>query len=270
MSNNGERSRLLRSVTTEHSAKKLAGRRLEFGGQRRKCIYVILITATSLTLTAARGEDERARPVPPSTQFQKGPASFFVTSQGLDGGNLGGLTGADARCAALAKEAGLSGVSWRAYLSTQKSGAARAVNARDRIGKGPWFNVERVRIAENLAHLHGDTLLFARGGNLISQASALTEKGQRIAGKHEPNMQHDILTGSTADGRAYADAYDRTCRNWSYAGPDGSAQIGHSDRDSIGLSISWNSAHATAGCSPAKLAATGGAGLFYCFDAGGT
>jgi hypothetical protein len=191
-----------------------------------------------------------------------------VTSRGLDGGNLGGLAGADAHCAALAKEAGLPENEWRAYLSTQATGTRRAVNARDRIGKGPWFNVENVRIATDLAHLHGDTLAHARAGNLVSQGSALTERGERIGGKGDPVLRHDILTGSKDDGRAYADnRYDRTCRNWTYAGPDGSAQIGHSDRDTVGLSISWNSAHQTTGCRSEDLKKTGGDGLLYCFGA---
>jgi hypothetical protein len=185
----------------------------------------------------------------------------------MDGGNLGGLAGADAHCAKLAKEAGLPAAKWRAYLSTQRSGNIPAVNARDRIGAGPWFNVETIRIAINLAHLHGDTLALARAGNLISQASALTERGERIGGKGDPVLRHDILTGSQDDGRAYDNRYDRTCRNWTYAGDEGSAQIGHSDRDTVGLSISWNSAHQTTGCRSQDLKATGGDGLFYCFAA---
>ena len=205
--------------------------------------------------------------IPPFEQVPKGPASFFVTSRGVDGGNLGGLAGADAHCTALAREAGLPATEWRAYLSTQATARQRAINARDRIGRGPWFNVEGIRIATNLAHLHGDTLELARAGNLVSQGSALTERGERIGGKGDPVLRHDILTGSRDDGRAYDNQYDRTCRNWTYAGPDGSAQIGHSDRDTIGLSISWNSAHQTTGCGQTHLKATGGDGLFYCFAA---
>lgn len=203
--------------------------------------------------------------IPPFEQVPKGAPSFFVTSRGVAGGNLGGLAGADQHCANLAREAGLSGTEWRAYLSTQAAGKARAVNARDRIGKGPWFNTEGVRIATSLAHLHGDTVEYARAGNLVSQGSALTEHRERIGSKGDPVLRHDVLTGSKADGRAYDNRYDRTCRNWTYAGPDGSAQIGHSDRDTIGLSISWNSAHQTTGCALSDLKATGGDGLFYCF-----
>lgn len=207
------------------------------------------------------------RPIAPFVQVPKGPPTFFVTSRGVDGGDLGGVEGADAHCVRLAREAGFAATLWRAYLSTQASPGRRAVHARDRIGKGPWFNVERIRIAIDLSHLHGDSLADARAGNLVSQASALTERGARIDGKGDPKMVHDILTGSTIDGRAFDGRYDRTCRNWTYSGPKGSAQIGHSDRDTVGLSISWNSAHQTVGCSPADLEKTGGAGLFYCFSA---
>ena len=205
--------------------------------------------------------------IPPFEQVPKGDPSFFVTSRGLDGGNLGGLAGADAHCAQLAAEAGLPKRQWRAYLSTQAIAGSRAIHARDRIGEGPWFNVERIRIARDLAHLHGDTLELARAGNLVSQGSALTERGERIGGKGDPVLRHDILTGSRDDGRSYDNRYDRTCRNWTYSGPDGSAQIGHSDRDTIGLSISWNSAHQTTGCGLPDLKKTGGDGLFYCFAA---
>jgi hypothetical protein len=206
-----------------------------------------------------------ARPIAPFGKLPQGPASFFVTSRGLDGGNLGGLAGADDHCQTLASNVGLAASGWRAYLSNQGQAGTPAINARDRIGRGPWFNVAGIRIAENLADLHGDTLAQARLGNLISKATALTERGTRIPGKNDETMQHDILTGSRPDGRAFTDRYDRTCRNWTYSGPAGSAQIGHSDRDSLGLSISWNSAHQAVGCTPAKLQATGGAGLFYCF-----
>ena len=145
---------------------------------------------------------------------------------------------ADAHRTLLAQEASLARRQWRAYLSTQATPSSRAVNARDRIREGPWFNVERIRIAKDLAHLHGDTVALARAGNLVSQGSALTERGQRIGGKGDPVLRHDILTGSKDNGRACDDRYDRMCRNWTYSGPEGSAQIGHSDRDTIGLSIS--------------------------------
>lgn len=228
------------------------------------------VAAAAVALAAASPDDAPvARPIAPFVQVPRGQPSFFVTSRGLDGGNLGGLSGADAHCAELAAEAGLKAAGWRAYLSTQPTGSAPAVDARDRIGRGPWFNVEGLRVAENLAHLHGDTLGYARAGNVLARATALTERGERIAGENEPFMRHDILTGSRPDGRAFRnDPYDRTCRNWTYAGDAGSAQIGHSDRDTRGLSMSWNSAHQTLGCSAAKLRATGGDGLFYCFATG--
>jgi hypothetical protein len=216
-------------------------------------------------VTADVGDESNRSRIPPFGKVPKGQPSFFVTSRGIDGGNLGGLAGADAHCAKLAREAGLKANQWRAYLSTQATSQHPAVHARERIGKGPWFNVEGIRIGTGLAHLHGDGLEDARAGNLVSQASALTERGERIGGKGDPVLRHDILTGSKTDGRAYDNRYDRTCRNWTYSGPDGSAQIGHSDRDTIGLSISWNSAHQTTGCSLQQLKATGGDGLLYCF-----
>jgi hypothetical protein len=235
-------------------------RRLADISPQRLAVPVVLAL---LAVSPASSQVER--PIAPFVTYPKGPPSFFVTSRGMDGGNLGGLAGADAHCTKLAAAVGLKAREWRAYLSTQASDSTPAINARDRIGPGPWFNIERIRVAADLAHLHGDTLPLARAGNLISQATALTEQGARIRGKNEADMQHDILTGSTADGRAFRDRYDRTCRNWTYAGPRGSAQIGHSDRDSVGLSISWNSAHQTTGCQSSDLKKTGGAGLFYCF-----
>lgn len=233
---------------------------------RRRRLRLLAVLAATAPMPAAAAPAGGA--IPPFRQVPRGDPSFFVTSRGLDGGDLGGLAGADAHCRTLAAEAGLPGGAWRAYLSADRTATTPAVNARDRIGAGPWFNVRRIRIAENLAHLHGDTLAYARGGNTLSRSEALTERGDRIAGENEPDMRHDILTGSQADGRAFpADGYDHSCRGWTYAGDAGSAQIGHSDRDSRGLSISWNSAHQTLGCSAVKLKATGGAGLFYCFRA---
>ncbi|MGX7953303.1 hypothetical protein ACWPM1_12150 [Tsuneonella sp. HG249] len=227
----------------------------------------LAVSLTALSACAASAPVGQGA-IPPFEQVPKGDPSFFVTSRGLEGGNLGGLGGADAHCAQLAAEAALPGRQWRAYLSTQATPSARAIHARERIGKGPWFNLERIRIARDLAHLHGDNAELARAGNLVSQGSALTERGERIGGKGDPVLRHDILTGSTDDGRAYPDnRFDRTCRNWTYSGAEGSAQIGHSDRDTIGLSISWNSAHQTTGCSLTDLKKTGGDGLFYCFAA---
>lgn len=231
---------------------------------RLNALMLFAFGAAGLAVAAPGSSVDKSR-IPPFEKVPRGAPSFFVTSRGIDGGNLGGLAAADVHCAKLAKEAGLPDAAWRAYLSSQAEGKIPAVNARDRIGTGPWFNVETIRIAVDLAHLHGDTVELARAGNLLSQGSALTERGERIGGKGDPVLRHDILTGSRADGRAYDNRYDRTCRNWTYSGPDGSAQVGHSDRDTIGLSISWNSAHHTTGCRSEDLKATGGDGLFYCF-----
>ena len=188
------------------------------------------------------------------------PMSFFVTSAGPgDGANLGGLAGADKHCQTLAAAAG-SSKTWHAYLSTQGAGA---VNARDRIGKGPWYNAKGARIAQDVADLHGDTLEQARRGNNLTKVTALTEKGQPVNGVGDSPNQHDILTGSQLDGTAFPAGGDRTCRNWTSNTGD-SAQVGHSDRTGGG-SISWNATHPSKGCSQANLVATGGAGLLYCF-----
>ncbi len=191
------------------------------------------------------------------------PMSFFVTSVGKgDGANLGGLAGADAHCAALAKAAGSTEGTWRAYLSTQGTGA---VNARDRIGAGPWHNFRGQVISASSAVLHGDTIEQARIGNPLGKQLALTEKGEMVNGVGDKPNQHDILTGSTSDGKAFTDTADHTCNNWT-SNNAGSAQLGHSDKQGGGNS-SWNSTHASKGCSQDNLIATGGAGLFYCFAA---
>jgi len=192
---------------------------------------------------------------------QRQPMSFFVTSVGKgDGANLGGLAGADAHCSALAKAAGQPDAVWRAYLSTQGAGA---VSARDRIGNGPWHNFRGQVISADTGVLHGDTIEQARIGNPLGKQLALTEKGELVNGVGDKPNQHDILTGSTADGRAYTDTADHTCNNWT-SNSTGSAQLGHSDKQGGGNS-SWNSTHASKGCSQANLIGTGGAGLFYCF-----
>jgi hypothetical protein len=196
-------------------------------------------------------------------QNQRQPMTFFVTSAGGgDGANLGGLAGADAHCQKLATAAGAGGRTWRAYLSASATGGSPAVNARDRIGQGPWHNAKGTMIARDLAHLHGDTLDLARTGNLITKNNALTENGALVNGVGDKPNMHDILTGSQPDGRAYTDGADHTCKNWTSNGA-GTAQLGHSDRNGGG--ISWNSTHPSRGCSQENLVATGGAGLFYCF-----
>jgi len=196
----------------------------------------------------------------PAAAPPRQPMSFFVTSVGKgDGANLGGLAGADAHCAALAKAANAPG-DWKAYLSTQGAGA---VSARDRIGNGPWHNFRGQVISTNNGVLHGDTIEQARLGNPLGKQLALNEKGELVNGVGDKPNQHDILTGSTPDGRAYTDTADHTCNNWT-SNSAGSAQVGHSDKQGGGNG-SWNSTHASKGCSQDNLVGTGGAGLFYCF-----
>jgi len=195
---------------------------------------------------------------------QPHPMSFFVTSVPIGkGGDLGGLAGADAHCQKLAAAVGGGGKTWRAYLSTQVRPGAAAVNARDRIGQGPWYNSKRVPIAENLAELNGDTIELARLGSNLFKQSALNEKGEVINGAGDNPNTHDMLTGSQTDGRTYTDSADHTCNNWTSSSA-GTAQVGHSDRTGAG-NTSWNSAHPTRGCSQDDLVSTGGLGLFYCF-----
>lgn len=217
---------------------------------------------TALAIAAAPGSyllfaQQPAAPAPPQ------PMSFFVTSVGKgDGANLGGLAGADAHCQALAKAAGKDGgLVWHAYLSTQGAGA---VSARDRIGKGPWHNARGQVVAADLAVLHGDTIDQARVGNPLGKQLSLTEKGELVNGVGDKPNTHDILTGSTADGRAFTDSADHTCNNWTSNATTGSAQLGHSDKQGGGNS-SWNASHPSRGCSQDNLIATGGAGLLYCF-----
>jgi hypothetical protein len=191
------------------------------------------------------------------------PMSFFITSAGPgNGANLGGIAGADAHCQKLAAAANRGGATWRAYLSTQGPGA---VNARDRIGSGPWHNFRGQLIAQNVGHLHGDTIEQARLGVTLGRGFSLTEKGTPVPGVGETPNQHDILTGTMPDGRAFTDTNDHTCGNWSSnTSGSGSAQVGHHDKQGGGNG-SWNSAHGSRGCSQENLVATGGAGLFYCF-----
>ncbi len=191
------------------------------------------------------------------------PMTFFITSTAKgDGANLGGLAGADAHCQMLAAAAGRGGVTWHAYLSTQGAGA---VNARERIGSGPWHNADGALIAANVADLHGDV---QRDRNQINRDAAIDENGERINGRGDQPNQHDILTGSDSHGRAFTDAADHTCNNYmSGADGEGSAQLGHHDR-SGGGSTSWNSAHPSRGCSQQNLVQTGGNGYLYCFAVG--
>ena len=186
---------------------------------------------------------------------QDAQMTFFITSVGSgNGADLGGLEGADRHCQSLASAVGAGDKTWRAYLSTTGSGG---VNARDRIGSGPWLNFNGVVVAENVDQLHGD--------NNLTKETILTEKGDMSNGRgDDPNM-HDILTGSGLDGTAQAAEGDTTCGNWTNSG-EGSALVGHHDRQGGGANpTSWNSAHASRGCSQENLQATGGNGFFYCF-----
>jgi hypothetical protein len=223
--------------------------------QQMKSVVVAAVLAGTVVAFAAV-----AQQTPPASQ-PPAPMSFFITSAPKgDGANYGGLAGADAYCQSLAAAAGRGSVTWHAYLSTQ---GADAVNARDRIGSGPWYNARGQRIAQNLAELHGDTLDQARLGNALGKQLSLTEKGTVVNGAGDTPNQHDILTGTQPDGRAYTDAADHTCGNWTN-NATGAAQVGHSDKQGGGNG-SWNSAHASRGCSQASLVSTGGAGLLYCF-----
>ena len=194
-------------------------------------------------------------------QAQQTEMSFFITSTGPGkGGDLGGLSGADQRCQLLAGAAGAGTKTWHAYLSTQGTGA---VNARDRIGRGPWQNAKGIVIAKDPAELHGK--------NDISKQTVLTEKGEMVNGRGDTPNMHDILTGSQPDGTAFAAGEDRTCGNWTKSG-QGAAMVGHHDRQGLrddDASKSWNSSHPSrgpdGGCSQNDLKSTGGNGLFYCF-----
>jgi hypothetical protein len=205
-----------------------------------------------------------AQEPPPRNAGQQHPMTFFVTSIGMGkGADLGGLAGADSHCRALAAAVGAGNHTWHAYLSTQARGDQPAVNARDRIGQGPWYNAKGAAIAQSLADLHGDTLELARLGSNLFKQSALNEKGEVINGVGDNPNRHDMLTGSQPDGKAFIDGADHTCNNWTSSGT-GAAQLGHSDRISGG-NASWNSSHPSRGCSQDNLISTGGAGLFYCF-----
>jgi len=219
-----------------------------------KLLAALLLIATS----AAQAQQTPA-------DAPKPPLGFFVTSSGLGkGADLGGLSGADAHCQKLASAVGAGNRTWRAYLSTQAANGQPAVNARDRIGTGPWANAKGQIVARDVAHLHGDVIEQARLGNNLSRTTVITEKGEPVKGAGDKPNEHDILTGSKADGTAFTDAADHTCKNYTSSAADGSAQVGHFDRTGGG-NTSWNSAHGSRGCSQENLVGTGGAGLLYCF-----
>ena len=223
---------------------------------------------TTVITTAVVGLMAACNTVPASAPT--GPMGFFVTSAGSGkGADLGGLAGADAHCQRLAAATGAGGKTWRAYLSvaptfatpTPPTPAVPAVNARDRIGNGPWFNAKGALIARDLGHLHN--------GNNLSKETALDEKGAVIKGRGDTPNEHDMLTGSRADGTAFAPQQDSTCKAWT-SSTDGSAIVGHHDR--IGplpenWAKSWNFSHPSVGCSQEALVRTGGSGRFYCFAA---
>ena len=219
---------------------------------RVRCIELVA-AAGLLALTANAGRAQTAE------------MTFFVTSAGSGkGADLGGLAGADAICQRLAQAAGAGARTWRAYLSTQAADGAAAVNARDRIGAGPWRNAKGTVIASNVAELHG-------AAASLTKQTALTEKGEVVNGRGDTPNQHDILTGSQADGTAFGPGEDRTCGNYTRSGSEGAVMLGHHDRsglDDTPPSKSWNMSHLSrGGCSQDALRSTGGAGLLYCFAA---
>jgi hypothetical protein len=196
-----------------------------------------------------------------AAQGQSHDMTFFVTSVGKgNGADLGGVEGADAHCNALAKAAGSKHTNWKAYLSTWLPGGDAGVSARDRIGKGPWYNAKGTMIAKSVEDLHSDH-------NKLTKESVLNEKGEMVKGRGDTPNEHDILTGSDPQGRFSTAGGDTTCKNWTASG-EGSAIVGHSDRQGLKDTWhmrSWNSSHGSRGCSQDQLKASGGAGLVYCF-----
>src|SRR5262245_2576229 len=226
---------------------------------KTKCFAIVAsVAAVSLASTASHAQ----QPPPQSPNM-----TFFITSAGPGkGADLGGLEGADRHCQTLAQAAGAGGKTWRAYLSTQSAGGGQAVNARDRIGHGPWQNFKNEVVAQNVDDLHSDN-------NKLGMQASLTERGTIIPGVGYAPNRHDVLTGSQTDGRAFAAGEDRTCRNWT-SSTQGAAMLGHIDRKGLrddAPSRSWNSSHWSrgpdGGCGEAYLRGTGGDGLFYCFAA---
>jgi len=211
-----------------------------------------LILATAIAISAAATACTTFVP-------EEDAMSFFITSVGSgDGADLGGLRGADRHCASLARAAGSRGKTWVAYLSAHETANSPRVNARERIGFGPWYNAANVQVASTLNNLHSDYMQLVK-------ATALTENGDTVNGRGDTPNEHDVLTGSSLSGRLIDDGSNHTCNNWTSSG-EGSAQVGHFDRTGGGANPnSWNSAHGSRGCGQADLVATGGAGYFYCF-----
>jgi hypothetical protein len=225
--------------------------------KRGRSLAAAALAATAVAGAAAAQQQQPQAPPP--------PMGFFITSVGLgNGANLGGLAGADKHCQTLAAAAGAGNRTWRAYLSTQATATQAPVNARDRIGAGPWFNAKGQMIAANVADLHGD---IERDRNNVRKPTALTEKGGQVNGVGDQPNQHDMLTGSDSHGRVLLGAPNTTtCDNWTSNADTSRAMLGHHDRLG-GANASWNAVHLSAGCSQESLVKTGGAGLFYCFAA---
>lgn len=218
---------------------------------RRNSLYLVSTVMAATALAACSG----------MMGSPQSKMSFFVTSANPGkGADFGGLAGADRYCQSLAATAGAGARTWRAYLSNSAMAGSPAVNARDRIGRGPWVNAKGEQIAGSVEDLHGPN-------NKLNKQTALTEKGEIVSGSGDAVNMHDILTGSSPEGRAVSDGKDNTCGNWTKGG-EGSAIVGHHDRrglDDSPPAKSWNSSHATRGCSMDALKGTGGGGLFYCF-----
>jgi hypothetical protein len=230
-------------------------------------VFAILAPLISAACGPARDAPSGGEQAPPGNESvpqslamggAKSVTTFFVTSTGLGkGGALGGLAGADAHCQALAKAEGSGDHTWRAYLSTSAASGQAAVNARDRIGKGPWYNADGMLVAASVEQLHSDS-------NTVNKETAVTERLDTVNGVGDTPNRHDMLTGSRPDGTAFTTGEDLTCGNWTSSGA-GRAQVGHHDRGQGEGAAAWNSAHPTRGCSQEDLQSTGGAGLFYCF-----
>lgn len=219
----------------------------------RDGVRLLTIAALGALVLAGAGSVDAQGTGPAATM------SFFLTSEGPGkGADLGGLAGADRHCTALASRVGAGTRTWRAYLSAAASGGQPAVNARDRIGAGPWANAKGVQVAQSVADLHSDN-------NKLTKETVLNERGEMVNGRGDTPNRHDILTGSQIDGTLATGAGDTTCNNWTSSG-EGSAWVGHHDRQGGGQNpTSWNSAHPSRGCSQENLRGTGGDGLFYCF-----
>lgn len=229
-------------------------------GEKETSMKNVLLIVALVISVACASQPESPKATEPAMEEQA-KLSFFITSRGPgDGANLGGLAGADAHCRKLAEAAGAGDRTWRAYLSASPSGDQPAVNARDRIGVGPWHNAKGVQVAEDVGDLHSEN-------NHLSKENSLTEQGEVVNGRGDTPNEHDILTGTREDGTAFTDGEDHTCGNWTGNG-EGSAQVGHHDRIGGGPNpTSWNAYHGSRGCSQANLQGTGGNGYFYCFAA---